>query len=285
MNISKKFNNSILIGAVQRGGETIIPNGGFVIKEGDIISMIASPISACEFFKKTSFRTDLIQNAMIVGGSKLAYYLASQLIAMGISVKIIEKNIDVCNELSELLPAANIVHGDASEQSLLVEEGITQMDAFISLTNIDEENIFLSLYAKRFSHAKTVTKVNRIDFEEVISTVNLGSVVHPKHLTAEYISRYVTAMQNSLNSKAETSYKLSGNDAEAIEFWVRNQSPLIGVPLKDLKLKDNLLIACIFRNNKVITPSGHDEIQMGDNVVVLTTRPDLNNLKDILREE
>ena len=175
------------------------------------------------------------------------------------------------------------LHGDGSDQQLLLEEGIRQTEAFASLTGFDEENIMLSLYAASQSKAKLITKVNKIAFENVINSLNLGSVIYPKMLTADIILQYVRAMQNSMGSNIETLYKIVADKAEALEFRVRETSPVVGIALENLRTKDNLLVACINRNGKFITPRGKDTIQVGDTVIIVTTHTGLNDLKDILK--
>ena len=176
-----------------------------------------------------------------------------------------------------------VIHGDGTERNLLQEEGLPKVHSFVSWTSMDEENIMLSLYAKSISNAKTITKVHRIDYDKIIDSLDLGSVLYPKNITADYILQYVRAMQNSIGSNVETLYQLIEGKVEALEFRVNEQSRLVGVPLKELQLKDNLLIACINRKGVVITPGGQDSIQIGDTVVVVTTNQGFNDLKDILR--
>ena len=280
--IGKRFNSKILICVVKRGEETIIPQGNFILQAGDVISMAAPPAEAKAFFERIHFQINSVRSVMIIGGGKISYYLAMQLLAMGVAVKIIDVNRSVCERLSEELPKATIINGDASNQSVLYEEGIEHTEAFISLTNIDEENIMLSLFAKSVSAAKVVTKVNKIAFEDIVSNFDLGEVIHPKELTANYIADYVEAMENSMNVEVETLYKIVDNKAEALEFWVKTEKSFVDVPLKDLKLKDNLLIACINRNGKIITPNGDSRIQVGDTIIVITRHNDVYSIDDIL---
>ncbi len=272
-----------LICAVQRGEEVFIPDGNFELQEKDVISMVASSRKANEFFKKIGMTTNRIKTCMIIGGGETTYYLAKQLLPMGIRIKIIEQSKERCNELSELLPQAMIIHGDGTERNLLQEEGLPKIHSFVSWTSMDEENIMLSLYAKSISGAKTITKVHRLDYDKIIDSLDLGSVLYPKNITAEYILQYVRAMQNSIGSNVETLYRLIEGKVEALEFRVNEESRLVGVPLKELQLKENLLIACINRKGIVITPGGQDSIQLGDTVVVVTTNQGFNDLKDILR--
>jgi trk system potassium uptake protein TrkA len=283
MDLSHRLHCDVLVCAVEREDETIIPKGDFVLKGGDILTIMASPKNAGEFFQKIGIETHQVKNTLIVGGGKIAYYLAEQLITMGIAVKIIEKNQERCEILSELLPRASVIHGDATDRSVLFEEGLAHAESFVSLTDMDEGNILLSLFAKSQSNAKIVTKVNRITFDEVVNGFNLGSIIYPKFITAEYIVQYVRAIQNSIGVNAETKYKIIENKAEALEFWIKEDSPVIGIPLAKLNIKDNVLIACINHKGRIITPRGKDIIQMGDTVIIVTTNTGLNDIKDILK--
>ena len=274
--LSSGLHCEVLICTVQRGDEVFIPDGNFVLQEKDVISVVASSRKANDFFKKIGMATNRIKTCMIIGGGETTYYLAKQLLSMGIGIKIIEQNKERCNELSELLPQAMVIHGDGTERNLLQEEGLPKVHSFVSWTSMDEENIMLSLYAKSISNAKTITKVHRIDYDKIIDSLDLGSVLYPKNITADYILQYVRAMQNSIGSNVETLYQLIEGKVEALEFRVNEQSRLVGVPLKELQLKDNLLIACINRKGVVITPGGQDSIQIGDTVVVVTTNQGFN---------
>jgi len=274
---------NVLICAIEHGNEVIIPSGESVMMAGDKISFIASPAEANEFFKQAGIDNNTIRTAMLVGGGKITYYVAKLLENTKISVKIPEQNMERCNELSELLPKAMVIHGDASNQELLLQEGIGQIDSFASLTGFDEENIMLSLYAASQSRAKLITKVNRIAFENVIDSMNLGSVIYPKLITSETILQYVRAMQNSMGSNVETLYKIVADRAEALEFRVANEPSIVGIPLEKLELKNNLLVAFINRNGHFISPRGKDTLEEGDRVIVVTTVTGLNDLKDILR--
>lgn len=281
--VPQRLRCNVLICAVERGHDVIIPDGNFQMQCGDKISFIASPAEVRAFFEHIGIANSTIKSAMFVGGGKITYYLSKMLEDTGIKIKIIEQDLGRCNELSELLPKAMIIHGDGSNQELLLEEGLCQTEAFASLTGFDEENIMLSLYAASMTKAKLVTKINRIAFEDVIQQMNLGSIIYPKLLTADGIIRYVRAMQNSMGSNVETLYKIVANRAEALEFRVGKDAPMCGVPLEELSFKDNLLIACINRGGKIITPRGKDSMKPGDTVIIVTTHSGLNDLKDILK--
>lgn len=283
MDVSSHLRVNILICAVERGDDVVIPDGNFEMRSGDKISFIASHSDSAEFFRKAGIENNIVGSVMIVGGGKLTYYLCKSLADTKIKIKIIEQDEQRCRMLSELLPKAMIIHGDGTDQQLLLEEGIQRTEAFASLTGFDEENIMLSLYAASQSEAKLITKVNKISFENVINSLNLGSVIYPKMLTADIILQYVRAMQNSMGSNVETLYKIVADKAEALEFRASKDAPFLGIPLEKLQLKDNLLVACINRQGRIITPRGKDTIEAGDTVIIVTTHTGLNDLKDILK--
>lgn len=284
MDVVNRLKSNVLICVVERGNDVVIPDGNFVMKKGDKISFIASHQGSADFFKKAGVDNNIVKSAMFVGGGKLTHYLCRLLEDTKIKIKIIERDEERCRQLSELLPKAMIIHGDGTDEQLLLEEGIRQTEAFASLTGFDEENIMLSLYASSQSKAKLITKVNKIAFENVINSLNLGSLIQPKMLTAEIILQYVRAMQNSMgSSNIETLYKIAADKAEALEFRVKEGSPVLGIPLEKLKLIDNLLGACINRGGTIITPRGKDTVEAGDTVIVVTTHTGLNDLTDILR--
>ena len=248
MDVVNRLKSNVLICVVERGNDVVIPDGNFVMKKGDKISFIASHQGSADFFKKAGVDNNIVKSAMFVGGGKLTHYLCRLLEDTKIKIKIIERDEERCRQLSELLPKAMIIHGDGTDEQLLLEEGIRQTEAFASLTGFDEENIMLSLYASSQSKAKLITKVNKIAFENVINSLNLGSLIQPKMLTAEIILQYVRAMQNSMgSSNIETLYKIAADKAEALEFRVKEGSPILGIPLEKLKLIDNLLVACFNR--------------------------------------
>ena len=281
--LGKSITNEILICAIEREGEVYIPGGNFQMAKDDIVSFVAPRRHIRSFLKKIGFKTKQVKDAMIVGGGKASYYLAKQLIAMGIDVKIIEQNKERCEELSILLPEAIIINGDGTDEEVLREEGIEYAQAFIPLTGIDEENIMLTLHAKQVSNAKLITKINRSTFKNVISKLDLGSVIYPRYITSEAIIAYVRAKKNSTNSNIETLYHMFDNRAEAIEFRVDEPSSVTGIPLKDLMLKNDLLVSFIYRNGKVQIPSGLDTIEVGDTVMIVTTHTGLDNIQDIIR--
>ena len=274
----------VLICAVERGeNEVYIPTGTFRLAAGDRISFVASPGNAQQFFRQQKLAAGRIRNALLVGGGRIAFYLARQLLETGLDVKIIESNFSRCEALSQLLPKATILHGDGTNEAFLRESGVEQVDAFASLTGMDEENILISLYVRKsFPRVKVVTKVNRASFQSILSALDVGSVYNSRHSASNLICRYVRAMQNSVGSKVETLYKLLSGRVEALEFRAAEGSPVCGTPLSTLRLKRNILIGSIDRGGKVIIPSGQDTIEPGDTVIVITTITGLSDLSDIL---
>ncbi len=272
----------VLFCAVEREGELVIPDGSFVLKSGDTVSFVATVHRAHAFFRHIGLKNHHVANCMMIGGGKTSYYLAKQLLEMGVEVKIIDLDMNRCEELSVLLDKAVIICGDGADEQLLAREGIDRMESFIALTGMDEENILLTLHAKRNPHTKVITKVNRITFNNVIDSLELGSVVYPKYITAESIIAYVRAKHNSVGSNLETLYHIFDDRAEALEFKIRSESEVTGIPFKDLNLKKNLLVACILRKGKAIIPNGLDSIEVGDTVIIVTMHTGLSDIGDIL---
>ena len=280
--LGQRIAPDILICAAERDGKVIIPRGQYIIRAGDILSFAASRAVGKKFLEDIGFKTNRVRNAMLIGGGRAAYYLARQLLSMGIQVKIIEISRERCEELSILLPKAVIINGDGTSEELLREEGIERAEAVVALTGIDEENILLTLFARRVSGAKTITKINRITFQDVINNLDLGSVIYPKYITAEAIIRYVRAMRESMDSNIETLYHMFDHRAEAVEFRVDAPSGVTDIPLKDLRLKDSLLVCAIYREGRVRIPNGQDSIQVGDTIMVVTTHTGFSDIRDIL---
>lgn len=276
-------NMGVLICGIERGGTLDIPDGSNVFKAGDLISFVATPVNSNKFFKHIGMKSKNVKDCIIVGGGKTSYYLAKQLTEMNVSVKLIEKDMANCEILSTLLPKALVIRGDGADESLLFEEGIKETGAFIPLTGFDEENILLTLFAKKYSKAKVITKINRGTFNDVIDGLDIGSVIYPRYMSSETIIKYVRGMQNSIGSNIETLYHIFENRAEAIEFEITEESPVTGKPLMELNLKTNLLVACINRKGKILIPRGSDTIQPGDTVVIITAHTGFRDVRDILK--
>lgn len=271
-----------LVCIVDRAKEITIPNGDFVLKEGDIISLILPVEESNAFFKKMKIKSSPIKSVIIAGGGTTSFYLAKQLQKTGVSVKIIEENKVRCEELSELLPNAMVINGSCIDKDLLLSEGITDIDAMAALTPLDEENILLTMYAKKVCKCKTMTRVDKLNFGEVLGDLNMDTVISAKAITAAYIIRYVRAMQNSYGSKVQTLHRLYDGQVEALEFRVTKNAKVIEKSLFELNLKNNLLVCCISRKGKIITPSGQDMLMPGDGVIVVTTNTGLRDIDDIL---
>lgn len=276
--------NSILICAVERKKQIFIPSGDFKIEGGDVLSFAAPRKAAKSFFKMIGIKTNAVKNVLIVGGGDSGYYLAKILLSSGINVKIIEIDRQRCEELTILLPKAVIINGDGSDEELLHEENIDNYEAFVSLTGSDEENILLTLYANQVtdSNMKVITKINRLTFNDVINNLDLGSVIYPRYITAEAIIAYVRAKSASRSSNIETLSHIFDQRVEAIEFRVDEESKVTNKQLMDLNLKKNLLISFIYRQGKIIIPSGQDSIKPGDTVMIVTTNTGFVDIDDIL---
>lgn len=278
-----RFQVQVLVCAVESGETVLIPDGDYILKAGDKLHIAASHQNMEQFFKKIALRKEKIKNAMICGGGRVAYYLASQLCNLGMNVKIIERNRERCEELCELLPKATIINGDATEHDLLIEEGIEKTDAFIALTGMDEENIIMSLFASKQSVSKVIVKINEDRRAMMIDELGLDSIVSAKTATADAILGYVRARRNfQCSANVETMYQLLDGRVEALEFIIKSENAYTGVPLKDLNLKVNNIIACIARGRKIIIPNGDDSIQVGDSVVIITMTKQIRDLDDIL---
>ena len=279
---SSKIGTDALVCIVEREKEVYIPGGDFVLQAGDKIYVTMQIAALNDFLNKIGIKEKPIRKVMIAGGGTLGYYLGKILTEARIQVKIIEQNEKRCAQLSELIPKAMIIHGNATDKQLMIEEDIETTDAVVAATNFDEENLLLALYANKVSPAKMITRINRLSFEDVLGDLPIGSAVTPKDITAEYIIRYVRSMQNSYGSNVETLYRMVDNRVEALEFNVDSEAKVTRATLGELKIKKNTLICCIHRNKKIIRPAGHDRIQPGDSVVVVTTNRGLNGIDEIL---
>lgn len=277
-----KLKSNVLVCTVERDEEAYIPKGDFVFKEKDVISIIASARSAADFFDKIGYKSQSVKHATVIGGSDISHYLCELLDRSGIRVKIIEKSEEKCSELASKFPSVTVINGDPADEDTLVEEGAAADDAFIALTSHDEENILLSLFAKNAGCKKIITKINRIEYDGVISKLDLDSIIYPKNLTADMIIRYIRARQNTLGSNMETLYNLIKGEVEVAEFTVGDSSPIIGKPLSELKFKDNALVAAILRDRQLIIPRGNAVINPGDSVVTVTKLLALHDISDIL---
>lgn len=280
--IYTKYKIKVLVCTVERNGDVLIPDGSFALQNGDRISIVCDHKEAERFFKKSGSARAKIKTVMLVGGGKIAVYLARQLCEMGMEVKIIESDYKRCLELSELLSDVSIINGDGTDHNILKEEGVQSVDAFAALTGIDEENMIMALYAQTKNVSKVIAKVNRGSYMALSDNIGIDTIISPKQLGANNIVSYVRAMKNSENSSnVETLYNIFDNKAEALQFIVREDTPYTNVPLRLLKTHKDVIIAGIVRHRKSIIPNGDDCIHKGDSVVVVTNGRTVNCLKDI----
>ncbi len=279
------LNFDVLACAVHRHDDVFIPNGDFVIKEGDVVAAMIPPEEIPHFFKAIGNPVKKVKNVMIIGGGVIAQYLVRELEALNVDVTIIEKDRENAKHLSFLFPHAQVVCADGTNRDILLEQGLHNIDAVCSLTGFDEENIFLSLYAKNISpNIKTVTKVNKMAFQEVTGILDIGSVVYPKYTTANKILQHVRARQNNVGSSVETLYKLIDNQVEALEFHVAEDSRVAHRTLLEMKLRQGVLVGAVTRDKHPFIPHGLDSLLPGDSVVVVTTIQGLSDLDSILEE-
>ena len=280
--IFNKFDVKILVCAVQRKNQVIIPRGDFILQAGDKIHVTAPRGVLVSFLKKLKIYKHRTKDIMIIGGGKMGYYLARQLCETGgYNVKIIESNAERCEKLCTLLPDADIIYGDGTDRAILLEQGLEGQDAFVALTTIDEENIISAMYASSLGVSKTVAKVNRVSYE-VLESIGMDSAVSSKAIAANRIVAFVRALENSgEESSVQTLYKLVGGQVEALEFKITADFSEIDIPLRDLRLKRDTLIACIIRNHKVIYPGGNDCIELGDRVVIVTKSNHISSINEI----
>ena len=281
--ISTVLKCDVLICTVERGEEAYIANGDFTFEQKDVISLIAAPNKAAEFFAKINYKLQSVKDLIISGGGKITQYLCEILERSSISLKIIERDRKLCEYLCAQFPNVTVINGDCSDRNVLLGEGLAKAGAFAALTDQDEENILLSLFAKNETRGKLITKIQRTDFDQVVSSLDLNTVITPKSITADMIIRYVRSMKGSIGSNVETLYNIIRGKVEAAEFIIRGTSEITNIPLAELKFKENVLIASILRNNKVIIPRGYDKIQTGDRVIVVSKQLALRDITDVLR--
>ena len=283
MDVRAKFNAKFLICAVQRGEEAYIPDGNFVLNSGDRIGVTATPAEITKLLKELGLMQKKAKNIMVLGGGRIAYYLAKKLTNAGISTTIIERDKSLCEALCEAIPKAVVINGDGAEQEVLIEEGLNSVDAFVSLTGIDEENILVSAFAQSQNVPKVITKVNREELIPMADHLGLDCIITPKKMVCDIMVQYARALENSAGSSMETLYKLMDDKVEALEFKVKPDFPKLNVTFKELFTKPNTLIAGIIRDRKIIIPSGEDVLLAGDRVVLFAANQRINTLLDILK--
>lgn len=278
----RRFRARVLVCAVERNGQVSIPKGDFVLRCGDRLNISGARREMRRFFTAVGAYKKPVRSAMLLGGSRISIYLAENLLDAGIHVTIIERNRERCEQLFDLLPEANIICGDGSKQEVLQEEGIREADAFVALTGFDEDNIIISMYAQDCGVGKVVTKVSDDHFVPMLQRSGLDCFICPKTLAGSEIVRYARAIQNAEGSSVETLYRLNDDKVEALEFVVGASSRCVNRPLKDMKLRGDVLIAAVIHENECIIPNGDTVIYPGDRAVVVTTGAGLRDLDAIL---
>lgn len=277
----KKTKAKVIICAVQRNESVFIPSGDFVLHCDDVISITGTRAELSSFMKQTGVYKQKIKNVMIVGGGRIAYYLAKLLSDTGRNIKLIELKDERCRHMSDMLDDVTVIHGDGTDQDILEEQCIDGQDALIALTGIDEENIIVSMYAESKGVNKVITKVNRHSYS-ILNDIGLETVVSPQIVAGNLVTRYVRALHNSAgNSQIQTLYKLVGGKVEAAEFIVPEDAGYLNIPFKELELMPNLLIGCIIRNGKIIFPGGDDVMKANDSIIVVTAGRIIEDLHDI----
>lgn len=282
LDLRKHSNANFLICAVMRNDSVIIPDGRFVFEDGDRIAVIASPAELNKISRVLGLLHRRTKDVMILGAGRIAYYLSRMLLASGTKVTVVDKNQERCSSFSENVQGATVICGDGANQDMLLEEGLEQTDAFVSLTGHDENNILISYFASSQGVPKVVSKVNRPEFLPIASKLGIDTVISPIQIITDEIVRYVRALQNSLGSNVEKLYKIMDGTAEALEFNVSTDFKWLNTPLKDIRFKSNIIIAGIIHNQKVIVPSGENVITSGDKVIVIAAGHRLLDLSDII---
>ncbi len=278
----KRLPHDVLFCAVERDDDVLIPNGETVIRAGDIAHVIGQPADLHQFFKVLGRGGNKVHNVMIVGGGKIAHYLAKDLLATDKVVKVIELHEEAALQLSSELPDVLVIRGDGTDVALLESEGLQQMDAFVALTDRDEENMMIALHAHECGLRKVVTKINRLNYMNLIHRLGVDSVFSPKLVAANRIVRYVRSLENAEGSAIETLLRIAGNKAEALEFEACAQSRLVGQPLRHLPLKRDVLIAALVRDGRIVIPRGDSVIQAKDRVIAITRDLTVIDLNDLL---
>jgi len=280
--LPRTFGAKVLVCIVERGKEVFIPNGDFTLVSGDILNIAGTAVELRKLFVAAGLYQKPVKDVMVMGGGRISVYLNEMLEKSGMRVTIIEKNPKRCEELCDLVPKATIINGDATRNDILLEQGVKDTDAFVAITGDDDDNIITSLYAKHNVVPKIVTKVNRSNFRELLSSVGLESIVTPKDINAQIITAFARGTEDSASGSMETLHRFADGRVEAMEFKVKEGSSFVGKPLKELKLRKNILMSAIIRGNESIIPNGDTEIIAGDHVVLVSLAGKVSTLDDAL---
>ena len=280
-----RYGSGILISAVQRNSDVVIPTGSYTLEAGDVVHVVGAPAKMSAFFKAIGTHKRSVRDVMILGGGRISLYLGRELIDAGIRVKIIEEDEEHCETIKEILPKAEVLLGDGTDPRLLEEEGIRTTDAFVALTGSDQNNIITSMFAARSGAGKVITKINQEVFRTMVGSHKLDSFVTPTSIASDNIVQYVRAMQNSLDASGiESLHEIADGKAEVIEFLIRKDAPYLNIPLRDLKIGHDTLLAAIIRGNTCIIPGGNDVIRLHDSVIAVTARFGIQRFSDIFQE-
>ena len=282
IDFNRENSSSILLCAAKRGEEVIVPNGSFVPLAGDRVYVIGTPTETTRALRLMGRASAPIRRVSILGGSRIALYLAWALADAGTHVTIVEKDEAKCLTLAEKLPRASIIQGDGTDHDLLESEGIFHCDAFVSVTDRDEENLLMALTAKRYGVKKVAPKMSRLGYLDIVSLTGLDTVISPKAIIASQISSYVRGLANSQGSAVESLHNILGGAIEAVEFTATSATHFLDHPLSDLHFREGLLVAAIVHNGKVEIPNGQSQIHAGDRVIVVAKKLFLQDLNDIL---
>ncbi|MBR2971532.1 MAG: Trk system potassium transporter TrkA [Clostridia bacterium] len=280
--VMMKYKSDILFATIERGDKAYIAKGDFIFNARDVVSIISSLEASQSFFKKLGSKNQSVKSTMIVGAGEIAHYLCDEIKKSKMSIKVIERDMARCDDISSTFPHVTVVHGDTTSHELMAEEGINKAGAFLALSDSDEENMIISMHAKEKSGAKIITKISRMDYDSVANRLGLDTVIYPKTIISDMILRYVRSANNTRGSNMETLYNVIPGEVEASEFFIRKPSEIVGVPISKLRFKKNVLIAAILRNGEVIMPRGYDTIEMGDSVVIVSKVTGLRDITDII---
>ena len=283
-NLSRFINRKILVCAIKREGRVFIPNGDDTIQAGDTISFVANRADAVHFFKKMKYETGRINDLTVIGAGKLGFYLAGMASANGIQVRLIDSDPVVCKEMDDLLPDVEIMCGDGTDLDVLEECGVFRASAVAMTTGSDEKNVLVSMYlSKTYPNIKVITKIKKSDFEDMLYGINIGNLYNPKYIAADRVITYVRAMSETLGNEVQSLCHVIDNKVEVLEFRINEPSEYLGVKLQDLRFRENVLLAGITRNTESFYPGGNDTIELGDNVLVVTTNKGITRFRDIFR--
>ena len=281
--LASKYNSKALVCAIRRNGTTIIPDGGVTLMKGDVISFAAEPKEAEHFLKLCGIISRMPKHVIIMGAGMIAYYLVRMMREVGMKPVVIESDPDHAGSFNQALPDLLVINASGTSREILDEEGLDEADAFIALTGIDEVNVLMGMYAEREGVPKVVTKISRNNIVDLIDADRAGSIVCPRDIVANRVISYVRAAESAGSSNVETVYRISEQSAEVLEFIVKEKhEDLTGIPLKDLRFREGILICAILRDRSVIIPRGNDTIEQGDHVIITTTLKQLTDLSMIL---